>query len=241
MGLYSTKTELYLNQYTNPLVKEGTEEFLIRGHCNNEFVIVNENPFRQKLISEKIPGQKVIVLGLYVTYIQSDMEATVIISNLFKNKLHNDDVDRDSGTVEILCPKDYDKSIQGNDRVLYRPSMSENLIRHYAGMTEAILEARQTEVFPSNHPIVMFAKQLQLPLTSNEEGFIMMDKETFEKTQSTFANHIQNGILETDFDATKIYGKLENKKGGTVNVMLKMKYLLITPGEMKLKINELRL
>lgn len=243
MGLYSTKTELYVNQFTNPLVKEGTEEFMIRGfYQDDQLIIVNDNPFRQKLISERIPGQKAIVLGLFVTYVQSDLEATVTISNLFKTKLHNDDVDRDSGNVEILCPKDYDKTIQGNDRVLYKPSMSEKLIHHYAGMTEAIMEAQSTDVFPINHPIVHFAKQLQIPLPPGD--LITMDKETFDKVQSTFVKHVQNGILETEFEATKIHGKLEsqqNKKGGTINIMLKMKYLLINPGEMKLRVNEIKI
>jgi hypothetical protein len=240
MGLYSSKQELFLNQFTNPLVKECVDEFMIRGYLEeDELVFSKENPFQQKIISAKIPNQKVIILALHVTYIQSDFEVTVLISNLFKNKSHNEDVENDSGEVEILCPKDYDKSVQGNDRILYKPRMSEKLIRDYAGMTDGIMEAKDTDVFTKDHPIIHFAKQMGMHV--NEE-FNTMDKETFEKVQNTFATHVKDGILETQFEDTKVWGKIEGKGGkGCVTIMLKMKYLLVTPGEMKLKINEFKL
>lgn len=261
MGLsFSSRQDIYLNQFCNPLTKECSEDFLIKCYLsptdNVTLVFPKENPFAH-IVSDKIPGQFVVILGIYLNYIQSDFEdddVKLILSGLFKKNSHNEDVEApdDSGEITILCPKKFDSAVRGNDRILYKPRIPDHILRDYAGVSNAIANAKEGDAFPKDHPMVHFVKtymkDIPLPLFQHgEELCYTMDKDVFQKVQTAFKNQIYEDIHETRFEYTRIHGKLDKPASKerefplSICITLKMNYLLVTPGEMKMKIKEIKI
>jgi hypothetical protein len=225
MGSYfSQEQDHYLKQFSNPLVSEHTRAFMVKCVWNgDQFIFSKDNPF-SCLVSDKVPNQYVVILDIFVTYIQSDLkdeDVTLCISNLFEDI--NEDVSENR--VVIFCPKNADYSVQGNDQIVYK---ARNLPRDFVGFEDIIMEAKMGDTFLKNHPVQVIADQM---------GIVLNSEENLRKIQRSFAVY---SVHKTRFDETRCTAIGHGTMGKGVCVMLKMKYLLVSPGETKFKIKELK-
>ena len=270
---YSTRRDLYLHQFVNPRVQEHSTQIMIRGTIvpgENRLVFPNQklhcNPFSH-LVSDRDPAQQAVILGMYVLFINNEIESNVelIISDLFTRVAENQDVNHpdDSGQLRILCPAGYNRSVEGNDRILYKPRLSDKALRAYAGLDEAILkdsgvqlggDASQLHLLPITHPLIHFIITHQEELepvhgdmTKHESsGHFEIRPEFMARVRQYYSDNIHKDMRPTRFDDTTVYcavGSREEKEGKclpNVTVILQVDYLMVVPGERKMKHNEVR-
>lgn len=223
MGSYFSRQDVYLNEFTNPLVSEHSRDFMVKCTWNGEeFVYSKENPFAC-LVSEKLPDQYVVILDILLTYVQSELDITLCISNLFRNQFNEDVPDNN---LVILCPKNSDYPVQGNDRILYKAKVH----KEYVGFEDAVMEAKASDVFARNHPVYILAAGM-----ISESGRI--SEQDLAIIQRAFPRYTPTRFEETRCKATG--NNLRVGKGACV--MLRMKYLLVNPGDMKFKIKEVKI
>lgn len=204
------------------------------------------NPFKN-LVSPKDINQRVVILGLYVTYVQNEFEHNLSpkIVGLFDASNKNQDVATtdDTGSVLIYCPAQHNAEIKGNDRILYRPRLKEDTIRAYAAVGKCIAETTiRTEspkmLFAKEHPLILYMikEQEALGVTSEnvvyipESGLYSVPTDVAKRVKEHFVNTIYEDIHETRFEDTQMtcdaFQKgLEEHK--SLSVLLHMQYLLI--------------
>lgn len=237
---------------SQPTSTEHSFKTLIRIKCEGERLVFvasgNEhmNPFKN-LVSPKDINQRVVILGLYVTYVQNEFEHNLSpkIAGLFEASNKNQDVATtdDTGSVLIYCPAQHNAEIKGNDRILYRPRLKEDTIRAYAAVGKCIAETTiRTEsakmLFAKEHPLILYMikEQEVLGVTSEnvvcipESGLYSVPTDVAKRVKEHFVNTIYEDIHETRFEDTQMtcdapQKALEEHK--SLSVLLHMQYLLI--------------
>lgn len=271
MGLsFSSRRDLYVHQFQNPRVEEGETEFMLRMCCiagENNLTFSNGkkeiNPFTH-VVSEKDEGQQAILTSIRVVFInnESDEDVTIRIKHLFASS-ENDDVKHidDSGEMDILCPAKFNQSVQGNDRILYKPRLREDIIKCYAGLENAILKENAVpfdqkeeslSLLQLDHPLVHFIMTNQDTLKPEHgdirkhepSGFFELNPDFVTKARQFFSDYILKDMHMTRFEETLVTASRKTpfigKGEPNVVVILKINYVLITPGEGKMKHAEIK-
>lgn len=174
----------------------------------------------------------------------------------------------DTAQVTILCPRDMNAIVRDRDAVLYKPRLPLSVLTEYVGLEGAILEPQsvkiptqqvggegQEEVFEKTNPLVPFILNHKDELKPTPEEFVKMpgpDHQIFYKIQETllvrvrdlFRNTIFHDMRYTRFEDCRFQCKLQKEpKRATANLcfILELKYLVITPGEGKMHVTEIKL
>jgi hypothetical protein len=279
-GNFSSRKDVYVHQFVNPRIQEHQEQVMVRMMAvpgENALLSLNGkremNPFKH-LISDKDEGQQAIIMGLYVLFINNETkhDITLELSGLFNapaEALNNQDVQHtdDSGRLQILCPAGFNKAVEGNDRILYKPRLKDDVIRAYAGLDTAILKDHsialnekddESIVLEMTHPMVHFIitnTELLKPESSDvvkRERFLDIKPDFFNKARQYYADTIHNDMHMTRFEETKlacapprdVLDDIQNKKDPTalpnVTCILQLNYLIVTPGEPKMRHQEIK-
>jgi hypothetical protein len=279
-GNFSSRKDVYVHHFVNPRIQERQEQVMVRMMAvpgENALLSLNGkremNPFAH-LISDKDEGQQAVIMGIYVLFINNETKHDLMmeLSGLFNaGGLKNQDVQHidDSGKLQILCPAGFNKSVEGNDRILYKPRLKDNVIRAYAGLDTALLKEQsitlnekddsESIVLEMAHPMVHFIitnTELLKPESSDvvkRERFLEIRPEFFNKARQYYADTIHNDMHVTRFEDTKlacapprdVLDDIQNKKDPSampnVTVMLQINYLIVTPGEPKMRHQEIKL
>lgn len=228
-----------------------------------------ENPFK-KLITQKDVSHGAVVTSVYVLYIKNETkyDFTVTIDKLFEGNNLNQDVkhEDDTGCLKILCPANFDGTVDGVDSLIYKPRLNDDILREYSGLE--LPEDENQLIFEKQHPIVHFIMH-HTPnpqYTQMENGYIKFEKEYLDKMKLYFKTTVLNHIHVTRFENTRVgcgvpegrdkpspggggfvpsdKGKEEGDKpspfGGrfippSITFIIQMNYILIMPGENKMK------
>ena len=125
---FSSRQDYYVNRFSNPKVQEHQKTFKLRGVVvpGETYLLFDGgkraiNPFSE-LISQRDEEHSVIIIGIYVLYIDNETnhELRINVSNLFVGSNLNKDVPHidDLGSLLILCPPKFSGPVTGNDRIL---------------------------------------------------------------------------------------------------------------------------
>lgn len=267
MGNFSTRQDVYLNQFSNPRIQEITKTLSFRaivvpGQENFVFSHDGTNPFAT-LVSQNDEGQEAIILGIFLLFVNNETRHDVMfnVNELFVGKKTNQDVPHvdDSGNLKIFCPARYNNTVNGNDRILYKPRLKDDVLRTYAGLERAIVECLPTQtIFEITHPIAHFIvhnEHLLEPVkyVKNENTqTITADPEFLQRVIKFFSNTIFDDMHPTRFEGTTISGKVsrelmddvQNKKNvvnlPNITAIIQINYLLISPGEQQMKHLEMK-
>lgn len=218
---FSAKQEIYVNDVSNPRVRECTRTLSIRGVVvpGEELLAISggANPFAS-LVTSKDENQSAVILGIYTKYIRNETncDVTFNVSNLFASKSTNEDVNHvdDNGKLKILCPARYDGAVEGNDSLIYRPRLRNNILLTYCGVEENLLSTEE-HVLHVTHPIVRFIRENKKLLEPESSDFVELEKNSFqidptflEKTKRFFKNTIYDDIHRTRFEGTLVECKV---------------------------------
>lgn len=219
-----------------------------------------ENPFK-KLITQKDVSHGAVVTSVYVLYIKNETkyDFTVTIDKLFEGNNLNQDVkhEDDTGCLKILCPANFDGTVDGVDSLIYKPRLNDDILREYSGLE--LPEDENQLIFEKQHPIVHFIMH-HTPnpqYTQMENGYIKFEKEYLDKMKLYFKTTVLNHIHVTRFENTRVGGRnpvpcgdgVSPKEislgrdsapcGGrippSITFIIQMNYILIMPGENKMK------
>jgi len=278
-GNFSSRKDVYVHQFVNPRIQERQTQVMVRMMAvpgENAMLTHNGkreiNPFAD-LISDKDETQKAVVLGIYVSFIGNETKhnVTMELSGIFETSEENQDVQHidDCGKLQILCPANFNKAVDGNDRILYRPRLRDEVLMAYAGLDHAMLKEHSIVVANDNnndesivlemtHPMVHFIitnSELLKPESSDvvkRDQFVEIKPEFYNKARQVYTTTIHNDMHMTRFEETKIVcapprdvlDDIQNKKDPTalpnVTVVLQINYLIVTPGEPKMRHSEIR-
>ena len=278
-GNFSSRKDVYVHHFVNPRTQERQEQIMVRMMAvpgENALVSFNGkremNPFAH-LISNKDEGQHAVILGLYVQYIcnETKHDVTMTLSGLFGVSGENQDVKHidDSGKLSILCPANFNKAVEGNDRILYKPRLRDDVIRAYAGLDSAMLRDQsivlsndnnsdESIVLEMSHPMVHFIitnGELLRPESNDlrkRDGFVEISHTFLKKARDFYRDTIHGDLHTTRFEETQIIcapprdvlEDIQNKKNPStfpnVSVVLQLNYLMVTPGEPKMKHDEIK-
>lgn len=273
-GNFSVRRDLYVHHFVNPRIQEKQEQVMVRLMAvpgENRLVCNKSNPFGH-VISNKDEGQQAVITGIYVLFIANETKHDVVVrlSGLFETtKQENQDVQHidDSGALKILCPANYNKAVEGNDRILYKPRLKDDVIRTYAGLEGAMLQDQsitlnnadeESIVLEMAHPMVHFIitnQELLKPESGdlvNRERFFEIKPEFFQKARQFYNDTIHASMHTTRFEETRlscapprdVLDDIQNKKDPSslpnVTLVLQLNYLMITPGEPKMRHEEIK-
>lgn len=227
------------------------------------------NPF-EKFVSRVDDGQEAIITGIYGLFInnESNHSVTMDITGLFESKSQNEDVHHidDDGKMKILCPAGINKALEGNDRILYKPRLMDETIRMYAGLEMAILKdfsvSLETDdsapvMLEYSHPLVHFIvmnMDILQPVPGDvikhdTTGYLQVTRAFLIRAREFFADKIVRDLHPTRFEETQcsclapkelLEEAKQRKIYPNVTIVLQMNYLLITPGERKMKHYEIK-
>lgn len=267
MGLsYSSAQNIYLNEYNNPLCEERYVKKLVTMHPSSKLSHFISPKTKEtfatpcsNLVSDKDQDERAVILSISVEYIQNLLKHDVVLtlSNLFERivKEGNEDVPYpdDTGNISILCPAGIDREMKGSEKLLYKPRLSVDLIKMYAGVGESIINlGPDAKAFKQDHPLVYYLinnqEQLDIQpgdvLEKEEIGVYVMKPEFVQKTKTLFQNTIYDNIHYTRFEDTRLtcpmnkeifHDMADETEFGGVSIVLMFHYLLIRPGELKMK------
>lgn len=268
---FSSRRDVYVHQFVNPRVEERQDQIMLRmstvsGETNLVFSNgrMEMNPF-EIFVSEKDDAQRALITGIHVLFInnESDEPVTIQIKHLFAAG-ENDDVKHidDSGEIDILCPAKYNQPVRGNDRILYKPRLKEDILKCYAGLENAILKEyavpvdqkeEKLDLLELSHPLVHFIMTNQDTLQPEHgdivkhepSGFFELKPDFVTKVRQFFSNHILKDMHSTRFEETLVTAHRQTAYKGqdqpNVVIILQMDYLLVTPGDGKMKHAEIKL
>jgi hypothetical protein len=236
MGNFSSyRQDIYINEYTNPCCSEQySKQFLIRNTLNNTI-------FNDKLLSLHEPEQRIVILGLFVNYVENETNTHEQV--IIKNLLPNEEI------VSIPCFSNVHEDIVGNKRILYKPVIAESIIKTYAKMGEAIAKSiidsdKEQQIYKREHPMAYFIlNNIEVLETQPEDVKVIEEDKNLIAVKTDFVFKVQKMFIETIYDDLH-ETKLENividcPKG--VYVMLQLDYLLITNGDLKMRKNEIKI
>ncbi len=273
-GNFSARRDLYVHHFVNPRIQEKQEQVMVRLMAvpgENRLVCNKTNPF-QHLISSKDEGQRAVITGIYVLFIANETKHDVVVklAGLFETKKNdNQDVQHidDSGMLNILCPANYNKAVEGNDRILYKPRLRDDVIKTYAGLDVAMLQDQsitlnnadeESVVLEITHPMVHFIitnQELLKPESGDivkHERFFELKPEFFQKARQFYNDTIYASMHTTRFEETRlscapprdVLDDIQNKKDPSslpnVTLVLQLNYLMITQGEGKMRHQEIK-
>jgi hypothetical protein len=188
-----------------------------------------------------------------------------IIRGLFVGGGRNQDVPHvdDSGELRILCPARYNGPVGPHDRLLYKPRLRDDLLRDYAGMdVTAADQDNGTTVFRLDHPLVHFVLHNQHLLHPNDAVFhhdsktnmFHFDSKYLADTRNFFRNTVLEDMHPTTLADARISCEIPSplieelkQKGGRISVFPSLtftfivQYLLVTPGEARMKHREIKI
>jgi len=251
MGLSWSRQDIYIHEFCNPFSVEKLKQSMISTDKPSS------NPFAS-LISPHEEKQRAVILGIYLLFVCNETydTCTIQMSGLFEPKKtthRNEDVGHpdETGTISIICPAQFNGPITENDRILYRPRLKDEYIRKYAGLEEAIMKPQSVlnngrNVYEETNPIVSFiidhSDHLKPALNSDfvrhNGGFYEIGAAFLERVQRFFEHTIFDSIRYTRFDQIQFMGGVRKER---ISFILQMNYLLITPGELKMKHKEILL
>lgn len=265
MGLsFSTRQDLYTHHFTNPRVSEISQEFhyrLIASAGESHFKFPNGkefiNPF-PNLVSDKDMFQHIFVTNISLLFLDNETKFDTIcqIEGLFGNSAEsNEDVKHtdESGKFSILCPANYAGTVKGNDSILYKPRLKDEILKTYAGIAEAIVNPGEllADSYEITHPLCYFIvnnEHLLEPLPGDiekvGETLYKFDGKFVERVREYFRNTIYNDMHATRFDEAKISMKIppelqdelrKSKNSPNVTIIVRLAGLLVSSGELRLK------
>lgn len=256
-GNFSTRHDVYLQQFVNPLVQEAVHRLSIRvqAKADGRLVIVGtENPFA-RIVSDKDLAQSAIITGIFLLHLRNevtDAPVEIVVHGLFVGKNQNQNVPHtdDTGELRIMCPAGFDDVVTGNDQILYKPRLRDEVVRAYAGLDEAFMNEEATTL-PENHPIVHFvstnAKHLELQsrdFTHNPTSKTYdLNPEFLAKVKRFYANTIHEDMHPTRFEGTYVDCRttaLPPAPGTSVMCVIQVNTLIVTPGEPRMRVLEVR-
>ena len=266
MGIsFSSRKDIYLHRFSNPSIKECVCQTMVRMVYNdgNALELCGDNPFAN-IVSMVDENQKIVIQGVYLLFVNNEFkkDLEISISHLFDLPAHkNEDIHHpdDTASVKIICPQSFNGSIDGNDRVIYKPKLRDELIRKYAGLEQAILEPQSIqmpgptenevkEVFEETSAIMgfIFDNTAHLKPSSSDvkklgECYYEIDGEFLERVRTFFKNTIFDDIRYTRFEDCRIDCKAKGTPGMSVSVIVQLNYLLILSGDSKMKQDEIKL
>ena len=265
MGNFSSRQDLYLNQFSNPKVQELSKTLSLRaivvpGDPNLTFA--HEGNAFAGMVSSNDEGQEIVILGIFLLFVHNETRYDVYVDlkGLFIGKKTNQDVPHvdDCGDLRILCPANFNGVVVGTDRVLYKPRLKDDILRMYAGMERAIVECAEQPAFEVSHPIMHFILHNKHLLNPSASDLVERDRvftiapEFLARVKSFFQNTIYDDIHPTRFEGTSVSGKVpkelmddvQRRKNPAVfpnvTVIVQINYLLVMPGEQKLRHVELK-
>jgi hypothetical protein len=275
---FSNRADVYINEFSNPKVKESQQTIHIRGIVipGETFLLFGEegkrfiNPFAD-LVSSRDEEHSVIVLGIHLLFVDNPTrhDLRINVTNLFAGTGINKDVPHidDLGSLVIMCPAKYSGTVNGNDRIVYKPRMKDVFLREYAGMEEEIIEANGNSVdlpdrhyFHITHPIVVFIiKNREVLEPGNSDFYRNKESDTYsisdaflQRVKTFFKLTYYNDIHKTRFVDTKVecnlpkelYEEMIGRKNDAfvpnVSLIVQVNYLSILPGEEKMRHIEMR-
>lgn len=272
---FSSRHDHYINRFSNPKVQENQKTFRFRGVVvPGESYLLFEggkrtiNPF-QELISQRDEEHSVIILGIYVLYIDNETnhEVRISVSNLFVGSNLNQDVPHidDIGSLVLLCPARFNGPVLDIDRIVYRPRITDTVLRSFAGMEEAIVsfvpeESGENSLLDITHPLVYFIIQNTKYLEPKYNDFhqnektstYFIDSEFAKRAQLFFKKTIYNDLHKTRFNDTRVecelpkplVDEMRSRKNDAfvpnVTVIIQVTYLSIVPGQPKMGFIEMK-
>lgn len=247
---FSTRRDYWIHKYSNPRVEKFQTQLLIRLEAGPDGAIkcVDSNPFQERIINPNDDHQRVIICALSHSYVRNELsiDAEVRIEQLFTPKAPGNHVDH-TGCVRVICPSRFQGSVAPHHQILYRPKLYDEYIELYSGLEDAVVATVRNEggvcVLEDNHPLLYFIREnlerLEItPLRRLENGFCEIPAEALDRAQQFFRNTIYEHILPTRFEDTKIVCDNKTAEAGSICIMFDVEYLVITPGELKLKHRE---
>lgn len=259
-GNFSSRQDVYINRFSNPKVQEIQKTISVRGVVvpgERHLIFENGknfyNPFKG-LISSVDEEHSAVITGIYQLFVRNELNHDLIVNvtGLFNGKKRNQDVNHvdDTGNLRILCPAKYNSTVNGIDGILYKPRLRHEILQAYVGMEDAIIESNQI-VYENTHPIVHFIlHHMENPPMVQREGFFHFEKEYIDRVKLFFKNTIYDDIHKTRFDDAKIMCELpfdlseQFKKTlfqESLTFIIQINYLMIMPGESKMKHQELKI
>ncbi len=231
---FSSRQDVYVNRFSNPKVQEHQKTFKLRGVIvpGETYLLFDGgkrfiNPF-SSIISQKDEEHSVIIIGIYVLYIDNETnhELRINVSNLFVGSRLNKDIPHtdDTGSLLIICPAGYSGPVTGTDRILYKPRLSDSVLQAYAGMEEVIIDTVAGPVVPAidapsapllldnTHPLVYFIIQNMNHLKPSYGDFhenqksktFYVNPEFAQRAQLFFKSSIYEDLHKTRFNDTKV-------------------------------------
>lgn len=245
---FSARKDYRVHTFSNPRVERHCAQLLVRV-CNGKSVEVN--PFQQRLINPHDDHARVIVCNLSHSYMhnESNVEAVITIHNLFAPKAQNQDVPHvdHSGIVTVICPANFRNPVAYHNQLLYRAKLRDVYLDLYSGLEDVMIATVRNEggicLLEPNHPLLHFIlENLEIleiserEITRRDNGFHELHCTVVEKAQQFFRNTIYEHILPTRFEDTLITCDNED---ANICVLFEIEYLLILPGELRLKHKEM--
>lgn len=255
-GNFSSRQDVYINRFNNPKVQEMQKTISVRGVVGERHLIFEncknfDNPFKG-LVSTVDEGHSAVITGIYLLFVRNEIDKDLIVTvnGLFNGKKRNQDVSHvdDTGNLRILCPAKYNNTVTGIDGILYKPRLKHEILQAYVGMEDAIVAETNQVIYENTHPIVHFIlNHMDNPPIDHREGFFHFEKEYIDRVKLFFKNTIYDDIHKTRFEDVKIMCEVENseqlKKSifqQSLTFIIQINYLMIMPGESKMKIQELK-
>ena len=272
---FSNRQDVYVNMFENPKVQENQKTIHIRGIVipGETVLLFGEegkrfiNPFAD-LVSSKDEEHSVIILGLHLLFVDNPTrhDLKINVTNLFVGTGNGSHID-DLGSLVIMCPAKYSGTVNGNDRIIYKPKMKDVILRENAGMEEEIIGASGNSVdlpdrhyFHITHPIVVFiVKNREVLEPGNSDFYRNKESDTYsisdaflQKVKTFFKLKYYNDIHKTRFVDTKVecnlpkelFDEMIGRKNDAfvpnVSLIVQVNYLSILPGEEKMRHIEMR-
>jgi len=216
---FSSRQDLYLHEYHNPLVQDFQLSRMYRfttGGGDTHLVQVPNvsNPF-EGVISPADVHQTAVLTGINLVYVCNEFPnwaPTFELSGMFDVAGDNQDATHPdfTGQIKIICPASLNAPVKDHDRVLYRPRLKEDVIRTYAGLNDAILNPQTVsmtrpgdqapiEVFDESSPIVQFINQFGHKL-SPASGDIVKHGDKHYQVSAPFLTRVREFFKHTIYD-----------------------------------------
>ena len=267
MGNFSTRQDVYINQFSNPKVQELSKTISFRAIVvpgEDKLTFAHETDPFAGMVSPNDEGQQVVLLGIYLLFVNNETKHDVYVDvrGLFQGKRTNQDVPHvdDNGELRILCPASFNNVVLGTDRILYKPRLKDDILRMYAGMERAIVECPKQPVLDATHPMMHFIlhsghllNPTSVDVYKNETSqTYTVDPVFLERVRTFFTHTIYDDMHPTRLEGVSVSGKIPRalsddvqlKKNAVklpnVTLIVQINYLLVTPGENKMRHMELK-
>lgn len=241
MGNFFSSEQIIVDHAKNTNQEELVSKLLVRIRNGKSEI---SNPFK-KLVSAKDMDQRIIILQLWLDYVNNnnDVAIKIRIKNLFENKnvIANEDVQHtdDSGEIVFECPPRFDDPVvKVNDRLLYKPRHPEEILHSYGSIANAMkniqVKSQDKVALTRDHPVLFFIQREQDKLDLNvgdiqenkEHNVFITTPQVLEKTKNHFMDVYYPDIHETRFENTII--ELDPIPEKDINFFLVIKFISLT-------------